>query len=49
MAIWPVGPPKLINPSFNQNRSASRKVGCRDDFGIHSSECEVKRDGLAGM
>jgi hypothetical protein len=28
IAIWPVGPPKLINPSFNQNRNASPKRGC---------------------
>jgi hypothetical protein len=25
MAIWPVGPPKLMNPSFTQKRAASRK------------------------
>src|SRR3954471_2622944 len=25
IAIWPVGPPKLMNPSFTQNRSASAK------------------------
>src|SRR5437879_2441481 len=28
MAIWPVGPPKLMKPSFTQNRNASAKVGC---------------------
>jgi len=28
MAICPVGPPKLMNPSFSQQRNASRKVGC---------------------
>jgi hypothetical protein len=27
IAICPAGPPKLIIPSFNQNRSASRSVG----------------------
>ena len=26
-AIWPVGPPKLMQPSFSQKRSAVRKVG----------------------
>ena len=31
MAIWPVGPPKLTNPSLSQKRSASTKVGfCTD-------------------
>src|SRR5215203_4957575 len=24
IAIWPAGPPKLINPSFTQNQKASR-------------------------
>ncbi len=24
MAIWPAGPPKLMNPSFTQNRKASQ-------------------------
>src|SRR5512141_2593514 len=27
MAICPVGPPKLMNPSFSQNLKASRKEG----------------------
>jgi hypothetical protein len=36
MAIWPVGPPKLMNPSFSQNRNASRKVGCRAVEGLES-------------
>jgi hypothetical protein len=27
IAICPAGPPKLIQPSFSQNRSASRKLG----------------------
>src|SRR5204862_1181043 len=27
IAIWPVGPPNEINPSFNQNLNASPKVG----------------------
>src|SRR4249919_747645 len=25
IAIWPVGPPKLMKPSFTQKRTASRK------------------------
>jgi len=25
MAIWPAGPPKLMNPSFTQNQKASQK------------------------
>src|SRR3954447_16092071 len=27
IAIWPAGPPKLINPSFNQKRKACPSVG----------------------
>ena len=27
IAIWPAGPPKLIQPSFSQNQNASRSVG----------------------
>ena len=27
IAIWPLGPPKLMNPSFSQKRNASRKLG----------------------
>src|SRR5438132_11789795 len=33
IAIWPVGPPKEMNPSLSQKRNASRNVGsrvCRD-------------------
>src|SRR5215204_7012916 len=25
IAIWPAGPPKLMNPSFTQNQNASQK------------------------
>jgi hypothetical protein len=32
-AIWPVGPPKLMKPSFSQNRKASPKLGCRPSSG----------------
>src|SRR5438445_11747996 len=34
MAIWPVGPPNEMNPSFNQKRSASANDGatCRSCF-----------------
>ena len=28
IAICPAGPPKLMNPSFSQNRNASVKDGC---------------------
>ena len=28
IAICPVGPPKLLNPSFSQNRKASPKLRC---------------------
>ena len=27
IAIWPAGPPKLMNPSFSQKRNASRNEG----------------------
>ena len=34
IAIWPAGPPKLMKPSFNQNRAASRKLaGCGSGTG----------------
>src|ERR1700736_4600045 len=29
VAIWPVGPPNEMNPSFNQNRNASPNDGAR--------------------
>src|SRR5438105_11197310 len=29
IAIWPVGPPNEMNPSFNQNRNASPNDGAR--------------------
>src|SRR5467141_2132888 len=29
MAIWPLGPPKEMNPSFSQNRNASANDGAR--------------------
>src|SRR5665213_2454556 len=28
MAIWPAGPPKLMQPIFSQTRKASPKLGC---------------------
>ena len=39
MAICPAGPPKLMKPSFSQNRDASLKLGCgtaetRGELGI---------------
>jgi len=27
IAIWPAGPPKLMHPSFSQNRTASSSLG----------------------
>ena len=27
IAIWPAGPPKLMQPSFSQNQNASASVG----------------------
>jgi hypothetical protein len=27
IAIWPAGPPKLMQPSFSQNQNASDSVG----------------------
>ena len=34
IAIWPAGPPKLIIPSFSQNRNASASLGmCGADSG----------------
>src|SRR5690242_15078497 len=39
MAIWPVGPPKEMKPSFSQKRNASEKLGCwtRDKGGFSIS------------
>jgi hypothetical protein len=39
MAICPAGPPKLINPSWIQNRKASAKLG----KAIEGSDCMVER------
>jgi hypothetical protein len=27
IAIWPAGPPKLMQPSFSQNQNASASLG----------------------
>jgi hypothetical protein len=33
MAIWPAGPPKLMNPSFSQKRNASASLGLAPTVG----------------
>ncbi len=42
MAICPVGPPKLMNPSFTQKRNASAKLGrvVALSVGGFTSECD---------
>src|SRR5262245_66152661 len=47
IAIWPAGPPKLMNPSFSQKREASVKLtrsagspsGTTTDAGGTTAEC----------
>src|SRR5882672_6772330 len=49
IAIWPVGPPKLMKPSLSQKRRASRKPGCAVGGGslfTGADGCEATRQSL---
>src|SRR5438477_931991 len=44
IAIWPVGPPNEMNPSFTQNRNASPNVGADvGDVIAVAGTCKARR------
>jgi hypothetical protein len=49
MAIWPVGPPKLMKPSFSQKRKASAKVGCARGPGVAARNLEMRASFLGAV
>src|SRR3954453_20458616 len=48
MAIWPAGPPKLMQPILNQSRNASPNVGEASTLAGRVSVCTVISCGLFG-
>src|SRR5437016_14065482 len=49
MAIWPAGPPKLMQPILNQSRNASPKVGEASTLAGTVSVCTVISCRLPGL
>jgi hypothetical protein len=46
IAIWPAGPPKLIQPSFSQNHNASDSVGLSPAMGVDVTSGTIAHTAL---